>query len=70
MAILLLLTLILLGLSLSAFYLLGFRLGGESCRNELERIRSESHLAERRLHELTRSAFIAMAEEAQNRRAS
>lgn len=51
----------------TSFYLLGFRLGGEHAQKELLRVRLEAAAAERRLHELTRQAFTAMAEEAQRR---
>jgi hypothetical protein len=48
-------------------YLLGFRLGGEHWLEELSSVRKEALQAERRLHELTRQAFAAMAEESQRR---
>lgn len=50
-------------------YLLGFRLGSQSWICELQRVRTEAADAERQLHDLTRSAFIAMAEAAERRRA-
>jgi hypothetical protein len=49
-------------------FLLGFRLGGHSWQSEALRVRAEAAAAERELHDLTRSAFVAMAEEAQRRR--
>jgi hypothetical protein len=49
-------------------FLLGFRLGGQSWQSEAVRVRAEAAAAERELHDLTRSAFVAMAEEAQRRR--
>ena len=48
-------------------YLLGFRLGGGGYASEAMRIRAEAMRAQRDLHGLTRSAFIAMAEEAERR---
>jgi hypothetical protein len=49
-------------------YLLGFRLGGQSWMSGAQRVRAEAAAAERQMQDLTRSAFIAMAEEAQRRR--
>lgn len=49
-------------------YLLGFRLGGQSWMTEANRVRAEAAQAERQLHDLTRSAFVAMAEQAEQRR--
>jgi hypothetical protein len=49
-------------------YLLGFRLGGDSWLAEINRVRAESAIAERRLHDLTRQAFVAMAEETTRQR--
>jgi hypothetical protein len=51
-----------------ASYLLGFRLGGEHWRDEVSRVRAQAAQAERRIHDLSRQAFIAMAEEAERRR--
>lgn len=51
-----------------AVYLLGFRLGGAGAHHELMRVRMEAAQAERRLHELTRQAFTAMAETVERRR--
>ena len=52
-------TLVLLFLSL---YLLGFRLGGRYWESRITEIRSESAEASRQMHDLTREAFVAMAE--------
>ena len=49
-------------------YLLGFRLGGQSWISEAHRVRAQAAAAERELHDLTRSAVVAMAEEAERRR--
>lgn len=46
-------------------FLLGFRLGGHTWISEVHRVRAEAAAAERQLHDLTRSAFVAMAEEAE-----
>jgi len=51
-------------------FLLGFRVGGTSWFAETQRLRMEAAAAERELHDLTRSAFVAMAEEAERRRES
>jgi uncharacterized membrane protein YciS (DUF1049 family) len=48
-------------------FLLGFRLGGESWQSELARVRMEAAHAERQLHNLTRQAFVSMAEAAERR---
>jgi hypothetical protein len=45
-------------------FLLGFRLGGQSWFAECQRVRAEAAIAERELHDLTRAAFVAMAEHA------
>jgi uncharacterized membrane protein YciS (DUF1049 family) len=45
-------------------FLLGFRLGGDHWQAELTRVRLEAVRAERQLHDLTRQAFVAMAERA------
>ena len=49
-------------------FLLGFRLGGQSWIAEAQRVRAEAAVAERQLHDMTRAAFVAMAEEAESRR--
>lgn len=54
--------------AVTAMFLLGFRLGGEHWSEELTRVRLEAAQAERRLHDLTRSAFVAMTEAAEARR--
>ena len=48
--------------------LLGFRLGGDHWQSELTRVRLESAHAERQLNDLTRQAFIAMAERVEQHR--
>ncbi len=58
---------VLVGLT-AAMYLLGFRLGGESWRNEVDRVHHEAARAERQIHDLTRQAFVAMTEEADRQR--
>ena len=65
-ALLFVLVLVLLAL-FSALFLLGFRLGGGHWKSELARVRMEGAQAERALHDITRQAFVAMAEEAQRR---
>jgi len=57
-----------MGLVVVLTFLLGFRLGGQSWISEAQRVKAEAAAAERQMHDLTRSAFIAMAEEAQARR--
>ena len=52
----------------ATLFLLGFRLGGGRWRAEVHRVRLEAIQAERQLHNLTRQAFVAMAEDAQERR--
>jgi hypothetical protein len=48
-------------------YLLGFKMGGDSWASESRRVRSRAERASRDMHDLTRAAFMAMAEEAQRR---
>ena len=48
-------------------YLLGFKMGGDSRASELRLVRSRAERASRDMHDLTRAAFVAMAEEAQRR---
>jgi hypothetical protein len=43
-------------------YVFGFHVGGEHWHSELVRVRVEAAQAERRLYDLTRKAFVAMAE--------
>ena len=40
----------------------GVQLGGRHGRNEAQRVRLEAGRAQRQLHDLTRQAFVAMAE--------
>lgn len=56
------------GLIVMLTFLLGFRLGGHSWITETQRVRADAAAAERNVHDLTRSAFVAMAEDAQRRR--
>lgn len=49
-------------------YLLGFRMGGDSWAEEARRVRGRAEVASRQMHDLTRAAFVAMAEEAERRR--
>lgn len=48
-------------------FVLGFRLGGQSWITEAQRVRAEAAAAERQLHDITRAAFVAMAEEVEGR---
>ena len=41
---------------------LGFQVGGRRWQSELRRTRFEAARAERQLHDLTREAFVAMAD--------
>jgi hypothetical protein len=59
-------TLLALGLA-GVLFLLGFRLGGQHWQSELSRVRLEAAQAERQLHDLTREAFVAMAERMEGR---
>ena len=59
--------LVLVALLVTTVYLLGFKLGGDHGQQELARVRLESAHAERQLHELTRGAFEAMAEQIEKR---
>jgi uncharacterized membrane protein YciS (DUF1049 family) len=52
---------------LAVIFLLGFRLGGEHWQAELTKVRLEAAQAEKRLHDLTRQAFITMAEQVERR---
>jgi hypothetical protein len=49
-------------------FLLGFRLGGEHWQSELVRVRMEGAHAQRQMHDLTRQAFITMAQHVERRR--
>ncbi len=68
MVIVLLLLVLLLAALVVSVFLLGFRLGGDHWAEELTRVRLTAAQAERRVHDLTRQAFVAMAEEAERRR--
>jgi hypothetical protein len=68
MALLIIFLLLSVSVIVTLTYLLGFRLGGQSWISEAQRVRAEAAAAERQLHDLTRSAFVAMAEEAERRR--
>ncbi len=48
-------------------FLLGFRLGGDQWQRRLLEVRLEAARAERSLHDLTRNAFVAMAEHVDRR---
>ena len=43
-------------------FVLGFEVGGRFWQSELQRSRFETARAERQLHDLTRDAFVAMAD--------
>ncbi len=62
------LLLVVLGGSAVVLFLLGFRLGGDGNATELNRVRVEAAQAQRELHNLTRQAFVAMAEAVERRR--
>jgi hypothetical protein len=49
-------------------FLFGFRLGGAHWQTELAKVRMEAAQAERQLHDLTREAFVAMAERLEQNR--
>jgi len=49
-------------------FLLGFQAGGATWQARLLQVRMEAAQAERSLHDLTRSAFVAMAERAEQLR--
>ena len=68
MVLLIIFLLLSVSLIVTLTYLLGFRLGAQSWISEAQRVRAEAAAAERQLHDLTRSAFVAMAEEAERRR--
>jgi len=65
---LLLLAVILLTMLATTLFLLGFRLGGEHWQEQVLQVRHEGAQASRQMHELTRQAFVAMAEEADRQR--
>ena len=58
---------LLLGL-FAAIFLLGFRVGGGQWQEELAHVRLEAALAQRQMHNLTRQAFVAMAEQTERHR--
>lgn len=68
MVLLIIFLLLSVSVTVTLTYLLGFRLGVQSWISEAQRVRAEAAAAERQLHDLTRSAFVAMAEEAERRR--
>lgn len=68
MVVLLVVIFVLTLLAILTAFLLGFRLGGERWQSELTRVRLEAAHAERQLHDLTREAFVAMAERIERRR--
>jgi hypothetical protein len=49
-------------------FLLGFKLGNERGQSRIARVHLDAARAERQLHDLTREAFVAMAEASQRRR--
>jgi hypothetical protein len=53
---------------IGAGFLLGFRLGGDHWQSELSQVRLEAAQAQRRVHDLTREAFVSMAEAVERRR--
>ena len=64
----LLLVIFLVALLGSALDLLGFRLGGQHWQQQLLEVRQQGAQASRQLHNLTREAFVAMAEEIEKKR--
>jgi hypothetical protein len=56
------------GALVGCLFLLGFRLGGRHLTEELARTKFEAAQAQRQMRYLTRDAFVAMAEHAENRR--
>jgi uncharacterized membrane protein YciS (DUF1049 family) len=52
----------------AALFLLGFQLGGEHWQARLLRVRLESERAQRQMHDLTRQAFVAMSQRAEQSR--
>ena len=51
-------------LAATAWFLLGFRLGGTHWQTRLVRTQMEAASARRQLYDLTRQAFVAMADRA------
>ena len=56
------------GVAVLLAFLLGFRLGGQTWVDEVQRVKAEAAVAERQMHDLTRAAFVAMAEKAEAHR--
>jgi hypothetical protein len=54
----------------AGWFLLGFRLGGGHWQEQMLRTRLETASARRELHDLTRQAFVAMADHAGRQTAS
>ena len=50
-----------------AAFVLGFQVGGRFWQSQLQRTRFDAARAERQLHDLTREAFVAMADHAEDR---
>jgi hypothetical protein len=67
MFLLILILLVLTGL-LVAVFTLGFHVAGVNWQRQLLGVRAEAAEASRAMHDLTRRAFIAMAEEADRHR--
>lgn len=55
-------------LAASLAYLLGYRIGGQQWQTRLDQVRAEGAEASRQMHDLTREAFVAMADYALQRR--
>jgi hypothetical protein len=55
------------GLLLGVTFLLGFRVGGSSLQEELANVRLEAAEAQRRMRDLSRQAFVSIAEEMERR---
>lgn len=69
-ALLIVLLVVSVGLVVVLAFLLGFGLGGVSWASEVQRVRARASMASREMHDLTRAAFLAMTEEAEERRRS
>ena len=55
-------------LAIAGWFLLGFRLGGTHWQSRLLQTQMEVATARRQLHDLTREAFVAMADHANRAR--
>jgi hypothetical protein len=55
------------GLLVGVVFLLGFRVGGSSMAEELAQVRTEAAEAQRRMRDLSRQAFVSIAEEMERR---